>query len=138
MILKVVARINRILPNLLVPGITKALEQSKATKVYVCNVATQEGETDDFSVADHVDALQRHTHEKITDFVIANSHVADSDADYGETLVVDDGRHVPHATVLHAEIADPDHPVRHSSEGLARAVMSLYHGNRRLRTHQQR
>jgi uncharacterized cofD-like protein len=127
-----------ILPNLLVPGITKALEESQATKVYVCNVATQEGETDNFSVADHVDALQRHTHEKITDFVIANSNATDPGIDYGETLVVDDGRDVPYATVLHAEIADPEHPVRHSSEGLARAVMSLYHGNRRLRTQQQR
>ncbi len=126
-----------ILPNLMVPGITNALRESRATKVYVCNVATQEGETDDFSVADHLEALQRHTHEKITDFVMANEQAGDMGSDQGEKLVVDDGRSVAHAAILHAEIADPAHPVRHSSEGLARAIMSLYHGDHRLRSQQQ-
>jgi uncharacterized cofD-like protein len=127
-----------ILPNLMVPGITNAINKSQAPKVYICNVATQEGETDDFSVADHLDALQRHTHEKITDFVIANEQAGEMvGTDFGEKLVVDDGRAVAHATILHAEIADPAHPVRHSSEGLARAIMSLYHGNRRPRSQQQ-
>jgi uncharacterized cofD-like protein len=126
-----------ILPNLMVPGITRALSESRATKVYVCNVATQEGETDDYSVADHLEALQRHTHDKITDFVIANERNGDIGSDVGEKFVIDDGREVAHATILHEEIADPAHPVRHSSEGLARAIMSLYHGNRRLRSQQQ-
>lgn len=123
-----------ILPNLMVPGISSVLKQSQATKIYVCNVVTQEGETDGFSVADHVEALQRHTYESVADFVIANSHATDSAVLDGAQLVLDDGRSVAHATILHAEIADPTHHARHSSEGLARAIMSMYHGNRGLRT----
>ena len=46
-----------VLPNLLVDGIRQALAISQATKVYVCNVATQHGETDDFSVSDHFETL---------------------------------------------------------------------------------
>ena len=123
-----------ILPNLMVPGIAEAIHRSKATTVYVCNVATQQGETDNFTVADHVDALQKHTDEKITDFVIADAGARNPETSIAGQTVVDDGREVAHATILHADIADPAHPVRHSSEGLAGAVMSLYHGNRRLRT----
>jgi uncharacterized cofD-like protein len=49
-----------IIPNLLVDGISEAIAQSKARKLYVCNVMTQLGETIDYSVADHVDALLSH------------------------------------------------------------------------------
>jgi uncharacterized cofD-like protein len=49
-----------VLPNLLVPAIAKAIEASQARKVYVCNVATQRGETERYTVADHVAALERH------------------------------------------------------------------------------
>ncbi len=127
-----------ILPNLMVPGITRVLNQSQAMKVYVCNVATQEGETDDFSVADHVEALQRHTYERIVDFVLANERAGGIGTDHSGEFVNDDGRTVAHATILHAEIADLAFPVRHSSEDLARAIMSLYHGDRRPWNQQQR
>ena len=46
-----------VLPNLLVDGIRRAIEMTKAVRVYVCNVATQHGETDEFSVGDHYQAL---------------------------------------------------------------------------------
>ncbi|MBS1991885.1 MAG: YvcK family protein [Cyanobacteria bacterium SZAS LIN-3] len=46
-----------IVPNLLVPGIAAAVRQSSASKIYVCNVLTQPGETTDFTVGDHVEAL---------------------------------------------------------------------------------
>jgi uncharacterized cofD-like protein len=49
-----------ILPNLLIREIREALQVTRAHKVYICNVATQPGETDGFSVADHVEALERH------------------------------------------------------------------------------
>jgi uncharacterized cofD-like protein len=46
-----------IVPNLLVPGISAAVRQSLAAKIYICNVLTQPGETTDFTVGDHVEAL---------------------------------------------------------------------------------
>ncbi|MFM2126204.1 MAG: hypothetical protein RL328_2655 [Acidobacteriota bacterium] len=50
-----------IIPNLLVSGIPKAIAQSPATKVYFANLMTQPGETLDFSVADHAEAIRRHS-----------------------------------------------------------------------------
>ena len=49
-----------VLPNLLVQDIRQAVAASQALKLYVCNVATQPGETDGFDVGQHVSALQRH------------------------------------------------------------------------------
>ena len=69
-----------VVPNLLVEGIGKALLQSDALKVYVCNVATQPGETDGYDVAAHVAALVRHLPGQINplDVVVASEHRASS------------------------------------------------------------
>ncbi|HHY44828.1 MAG TPA: YvcK family protein [Firmicutes bacterium] len=49
-----------VIPNLLVPGIRDAIASSRARKLYVCNIMTQPGETDGYSVSDHVFAIERH------------------------------------------------------------------------------
>lgn len=62
-----------IMPNLCIPDIAAAIRSSKAKKIYICNVMTQPGETDGYTVADHVKALNRHAGGNIIDFVIANN-----------------------------------------------------------------
>lgn len=62
-----------ILPNLLVPGIVEALRASEAQKIYVCNVMTQPGETDDLSASSHVKAIYRHVGESLFDYVLVNA-----------------------------------------------------------------
>jgi len=62
-----------IIPNLLVKEITKAIADSDAIKVYVCNVMTQPGETDGYSVSDHIKALVSHSHAKILDYCVVNN-----------------------------------------------------------------
>jgi uncharacterized cofD-like protein len=63
-----------ILPNLLVPGIKEALlSNTRAIKIYVCNIMTQPGETDNFTVSDHLRVIFRHTGAKVVDYVIANN-----------------------------------------------------------------
>jgi len=49
------------LPNLLVPGIARALRKSRAMKIYICNLMSQPGETIGFSAADHVSTIYHHT-----------------------------------------------------------------------------
>lgn len=50
-----------VIPNFIVPGIADAVRQSFAKKIYVCNVMTQPGETTDYSVGDHVEAILSHS-----------------------------------------------------------------------------
>ncbi|HSE43951.1 MAG TPA: gluconeogenesis factor YvcK family protein, partial [Gemmatimonadales bacterium] len=64
-----------VLPNLLVRDIQKALMATTAVRIFVCNVATQHGETDGFNVADHVRALEAHTQRGLVNAVIANNNI---------------------------------------------------------------
>lgn len=61
-----------ILPNLMIPEIGKAVLASKAEKVYICNIMTQKGETENFSDADHVRVLHEHLHHSFIDTVLVN------------------------------------------------------------------
>jgi uncharacterized cofD-like protein len=61
-----------ILPNLLIPDITRAIARSRAPRVYIANLMTQPGETTDYSVARHLRAIQNHVTPRIVDYVVAN------------------------------------------------------------------
>lgn len=62
-----------IIPNLLVEDIVRHLESSKANKVYVCNIMTQPGETINYTVCDHIDAINRYSKKKLIDYAIINN-----------------------------------------------------------------
>jgi len=60
-----------IIPNLLVPAIRQALARVTVPRIYVCNIMTQPGETDNYSVADHLRAIEEVCEERIVDAVLA-------------------------------------------------------------------
>lgn len=62
-----------ILPNLVIKGISRALAESSAVKVYVCNVMTQHGETDNYTASGHLKALISHTNPRIIEYCIINN-----------------------------------------------------------------
>lgn len=62
-----------IIPNLLVEGIPEAIQESDALKVYVCNVMTQEGETEGYTVSDHIAALFHHSAQNLFDLCLCSS-----------------------------------------------------------------
>lgn len=62
-----------IIPNLLVEGVCEALQSTKAIIVYVCNVMTQPCETQQYSLSDHIKAIEKHTKKGIIDFCIVNT-----------------------------------------------------------------
>lgn len=61
-----------IIPNLLVDGVAQAIVQSDAPKIYVCNIMTQEGETEGYTAADHLEALLTHGLPGLVDLCLAN------------------------------------------------------------------
>ena len=66
-----------IIPNLVISTVSEKIRESNAKKIYVCNVMTQHGETDNYSVSDHIVAINKHVEENIFDLVIANSREFD-------------------------------------------------------------
>ena len=115
-----------ILPNLMVGGIAEAVRNTSATVVYVCNVATQVGETGGYTLAEHVEALRRHTFEGIADYVVGNSNPPDIGDRFEGEGVVHDGSPIKNATIILADLVDESHPVRHDSDKLADAIMRIH------------
>jgi uncharacterized cofD-like protein len=119
-----------VLPNLLVYDIRRAVEASSAHRLYVCNVATQPGETDGFDVGRHVDAIQRHVGHGLFPYVLANNHLFQS-RDYPETQMVApryplDERY----RVLTADLVDEGTPWRHDSQKLAKEILHFYQSSK--------
>ena len=71
-----------IIPNLLVTDISQALKETKAEVVYILNIMTQPGETNDYSVTDHVAAIIDHANSNIIDKIVVNSKEVDKYAKY--------------------------------------------------------
>ncbi len=62
-----------IIPNIILDDIVKAIKESKAPKLYICNLVTQPGETDDFTVSDHIKVLNEYLGEGTINMVLANN-----------------------------------------------------------------
>ncbi len=62
-----------IIPDLLIGGVADAIRSSNALKLYICNVMTQPGETDGYTVFDHVEAIIKHAGKGIFDYVVVNN-----------------------------------------------------------------
>jgi uncharacterized cofD-like protein len=114
-----------VLPNLLVEGIAQAVQASRALKMYVCNVATERGETDHFGVADHVQALYRHLGPGLIDVVLVNRTPAVAPR---ADQVSPEAGPLPEARirVVHADVVDRASPRYHEPTLLAEAVVELY------------
>lgn len=84
-----------VIPNLLVKDIKDALIKSKARKVYISNVMTQYGETDDYAVSDHIKAIEDTVGKHFIDSVIVNTQLPPDDVlkrymeEHAEPVVVD-------------------------------------------------
>jgi len=113
-----------ILPNLLVPDLAQALQHARAPKIYICNLATQPGETDNYDVADHVSALLQHLPTNFLDVVLANDNISIAKETLGQTVFVQNGKSSPVRLVM-SDLVDEERPWRHDSAKLAKAVMEL-------------
>jgi uncharacterized cofD-like protein len=72
-----------LLPSLVVPGVSAAIAASSATRIYVANVATQVGETEGYTLSEHLAALHAHGVGNLIDLIIANDNTtARAPADY--------------------------------------------------------
>ncbi len=120
-----------IIPNLLVPGIKAAVAKSEAPKMYVCNVMTQPGETDRFSVLDHIRAIEAHAG-RLFDHVLVNTATAPSDiaAKYAlegrfqvlvDNIALHDRGYVP----VTGDYLTKGDLARHDSHNLGRSIMEF-------------
>jgi uncharacterized cofD-like protein len=121
-----------LLPSLMVPAIRDAVAAATATRLFVCNVATQQGETAGFDLAGHVAALVAHTAPGIIDVVLANDRLdarvpADWQAETVRLRWPPDGMAAPPRLVLD-DVVDADNAHHHDPVRLAAAIMRTLDG----------
>ena len=124
-----------VIPNLLVDGIVEAITNSTAKKIYVCNIMTQPGETDNYSVASHVNALISHAGgKKIIDAVLVNDSLPDNISEgYAKSGSIPVRLDMENIAPIGIEVVsqkllqeNKQGLVRHSSHRVARAVYYWY------------
>jgi len=113
-----------LLPNLLVKDLLGAIHASRAVKVYVCNIATQSGETDTYSCYDHVRALEEHLGDSVFDVLLCNDNYEGSLSDDSQWVRADEKTLSDSRTYV-ADLTDKDHPWRHDSLKLARTLIEI-------------
>jgi uncharacterized cofD-like protein len=114
-----------ILPNLLVPDLAEALRVSRALKFYVCNVATQPGETDGYTCGDHVRSLEKHLGVRLFDMVISNGYYK-GQLPEGIHFVRTEPELDAEYTVYNADLIDKEKAWRHDSQKLAQVIMDVF------------
>ncbi len=120
-----------ILPNFLVDRIAREVANSGAVKMYVCNVMTQPGETENMTAADHVEALFDNAGARVCDYVLVNdeapSRLLAFYAQEGQIPVKPDVERVAALGVepVRAQVISETQTVRHDPEKLAAVVISV-------------
>lgn len=122
-----------ILPNLIVDGVCEALKKSNAIKIYVCNVMTQPGETDGYSVFEHIKAIEDHTYGGIIDYCIVNTAEIPEELkkryldDGAETVKVDTERiNKAGIKIIGGDfVSVKNNLIRHNSRRLAEVIIDL-------------
>ena len=128
-----------LVPNLLVRGLAREMSQSRAARIYICNLMTQPGETSSFSAADHVRALYKHSRVPLFDYVLVNTAPISPAArrryqkQRAQPVVLDRdeleklGVRVVEGSFVSEQQAGPAAArwVRHHSERLAQAVLDI-------------
>ncbi len=122
-----------VLPNLLVEGIRRAVAVSPALKVYVCNVATQHGETDAFAVSDHYQVLHDHVKAHLFHYVVANNRLAEAFPEQWQSEPVKvDQTAMNGCRVVAADVVSEGNPYHHDPKKLADALIRLYYERHQL------
>lgn len=115
-----------ILPNLLVRGIGEALRSTSAFKVYVCNIAMQPGETQDYTAADHILALEKYIGRGIFQLILANNAYPTENAGPNTRYVQpapENHEVLQRYQIRYCDLVDTERPWRHDPRKLAAAVL---------------
>lgn len=117
-----------IIPNFLLGDITRAVSSSRARKIYICNVSTERGETENYSVEDHIKTLIKHSDPKILDTVLVNSKIIlkSSGKRLGEVKnITTDAKKYNGFQIITADLIDDTNPLYHDGKKLVKTLKLL-------------
>jgi uncharacterized cofD-like protein len=122
-----------VIPNLLIPEIARVISRSKAPRVYVANLMTQPGETTNFSLSEHLRAINEHVGKHVIDYVVANRKPVSPEvarryhAEGAEQVVVDrDKISRMKVRLILDNLLEEHNVIRHNSPRLARLLVEHF------------
>ncbi|KKQ91027.1 MAG: CofD-like protein [Berkelbacteria bacterium GW2011_GWA1_39_10] len=117
-----------IIPNFLLKEICRAVASSRAKKIFVCNVSTERGETENYTVKDHIDVLIKHSDPQIFDVCLVNSKILlkTSGKRLGEVKNITTGeKKIDRFDIVQADLIDETNPLYHDSEKSVKTLIKI-------------
>ncbi|OGD56513.1 hypothetical protein A2V71_02445 [Candidatus Berkelbacteria bacterium RBG_13_40_8] len=117
-----------IIPNFLFKEINAAVGKSRAKKIFVCNVSTERGETENYDVSNHINCLVKHSNPKIFDICLVNNRLIQktSGRRLGEVKnITSDKNKISKYEIVSADLIDNKNPLMHDSNKLANAIIKI-------------
>ena len=121
-----------VIPSLLVDEIPAAIRRTKALKLYLCNIMSQPGETDNYTAGEHLKAITKHVGDNLVDYVIVNNKpISEKTATLYENKASSQVKidllelKKQNVTVIEAPLLDENDVIRHDSQETARLIMEL-------------
>jgi len=122
-----------VIPNLLVKGVSRAIKESKGFKIYISNIMTEPGQTDNYTLSDHIKAIQEHAGKDIIDYCIYDTQeivpefIRKYNLEGQDMIEIDAGKAKSLGVkLMQRKLATiEDEKIRHNSDGIATAIISL-------------
>ncbi|MBO4815974.1 MAG: YvcK family protein [Clostridia bacterium] len=120
-----------VIPNLLIKNVSKTIKESKALKIYISNIMTEPGQTDDYDVSDHIQSIIEHSGKGIIDFCISDvgeivpEYIRKYNLEGADVVNIDSGK-IKGVQLIKGELASiEDGHIIHDPEKTAKLIIEL-------------
>ncbi len=122
-----------VIPNLLVKGVSKAIRESKGFKIYISNIMTEPGQTDNYTLSDHIRAIEEHAGKGVMDYCIYDTQeivpefIRKYNLEGQDMIEIDTAKAKTFGVkLMQRKLATiEDEKIRHNPDGIATAIISL-------------
>lgn len=120
-----------VIPNLLIKNVAKTIRESKAYKIYISNIMTENGHTDDYALSDHINAITDHAGTKIIDYCICDNgdiipEILRKYNKSGANLVDIDKQNIKGVNIVRADVSCTEGEyIRHNPDLIAKQIIEI-------------
>lgn len=120
-----------VIPNLLIKNVAKTIRESKAYKIYIANIMTQSGHTDDYALSNHIEAITDHAGLKIVDYCICDNgdiipEILRKYNKSGASIIDVDKQNIKGAKIISADVSQVEGEyIRHNPEETAKQIIEI-------------
>ena len=120
-----------VIPNLLIKNVAKTIRESKAYKIYISNIMTQNGHTDDYSLSNHIKAITEHAGADILDYCVCDNgdiipEILRKYNKAGASLIDVDKHNIKGIKIINADVSETDGEyIRHNPDSTAKQIIEI-------------